>query len=67
MKPIFALARDHNHVKTPFCGDLIEVLSDGAPAPDIAVLIDMMPTRAHFHNTFEEVYFALDGSFNLRL
>ena len=67
MKPIIALARDHVHVKSPFCGDLIEVLRGRQSAPDIAVLIDVRPTKAHYHNTFEEVYFVLDGALSLRL
>lgn len=65
--PILALARDHVHKKSPFCGDLIEVLRNGRTAPDIAVVVDVRTTKAHYHAGFDEVYFVLDGSMNVRL
>jgi mannose-6-phosphate isomerase-like protein (cupin superfamily) len=65
--PIFALTRDHHHVKSPMCGDLVEILTDGGSAPDVAVLVDVTSTQPHYHRTFDEVYFVLDGALNLRL
>ena len=67
MRPTLALAQDHIHVKSPFCGDLIEILRANESAPDIAVLVDVRPTLAHFHAGFDEVYLVLDGSLTVRL
>lgn len=67
MKPILSHARDHRHVTSPFCGDLVEVLRNGGTAPDIAVLVNVTHTKAHFHRGFDEVYFVLDGSMSVRL
>jgi mannose-6-phosphate isomerase-like protein (cupin superfamily) len=70
MEPIFAFSRNHKHVGSPFCGDLVEVLRGGGTAhtaPDIAILVDVTSTRAHFHRGFDEAYFVLDGSMTVRL
>jgi hypothetical protein len=60
-------ARDHTHVKAQFCGDLIEVLREGGPAPNITILLDALSTQAHYHPTFDEVYVVLDGSVSVHL
>ena len=65
--PVLFLERDHVHVKSPFCGDLIEVLRGRSAIPDLAVLVDVKGTTAHFHRGFDEVYLAMEGSFTLRL
>jgi len=65
--PRLVLEPEHNHVKSVFCGDLIEVVREDPSSPDVAVLIDVKHTIAHFHLRFDEVYFVLDGALNVRL
>ena len=67
MRPTLAFTRDHIHVKSPFCGELIEILRANESAPDIALLVDVHSTVAHYHTGFDEVYFVLDGSLSVRL
>ncbi|HZT82753.1 MAG TPA: hypothetical protein VFA26_21160 [Gemmataceae bacterium] len=59
---------DHEIVQSPWCGEIREILAgDEYPSLSVAVALDIRPTRAHFHRTFDEVYFVLDGSVELRL
>jgi len=57
---------DHIVVHSPFCGEIREILA-GADYDKlgIAVAIDIKPTTAHFHKTFDEIYFVLDGELEL--
>src|SRR5207248_11280081 len=58
---------DHQVKQSPWCGEIREILAGGAyPALSVAVALDIRPTRAHFHRTFDEIYFVLDGSLSLR-
>lgn len=59
----------HHHVKaSPVCGEIIEILSSrDYPRLDIAIVIDIGPTVGHFHKSFEEIYFVLDGRITLCL
>jgi mannose-6-phosphate isomerase-like protein (cupin superfamily) len=61
--------RIHHTVKiSPLCGEIIEILSSrDYPKIDIAMVIDIMPTQAHFHRGFEEIYFVMDGSITIGL
>lgn len=61
--------RPHHHIKmSPVCGEIIEILSSrDYPRLDIAVVLDIRPTQAHYHRGFEEIYFVLDGSVTLGL
>jgi mannose-6-phosphate isomerase-like protein (cupin superfamily) len=53
---------------SPFCGQLMEVLTMiDYQAVGVAIAIDIQPTLAHFHNTFDEIYFMLDGNLTLAL
>jgi len=53
--------------QSPWCGEIREILGGGAYPPlSVAVALDIKPTRAHFHRTFDEIYFVLDGSLTLR-
>ena len=65
--PRLVLAAEHNHVKSQFCGDLIEIVREDPSCPDVAVLTDVTHTVAHYHLGFDEVYFVLDGALNVRL
>ena len=31
----------------------------------VAIALDVLPTKAHYHKSFDEIYFVLDGSINL--
>ncbi len=59
---ITRLLADH-HVKiSPTCGEIHEILrAADYPHLTIALAIDLKPTHAHFHKTFDEIYFILDG------
>ena len=59
---------DHQVKHSPWCGEIREILDAKAYAPlSVAVAVDIKPTTAHFHRTFDEIYFVLDGSIRLRL
>src|SRR4051812_4266530 len=59
---------DHQIKQSPWCGEIREILTGVAYQPlSIAIAIDIKPTKAHFHRTFDEIYFVLDGSITLRL
>src|SRR5258708_37387241 len=58
---------DHLVKQSPWCGEIREILAGGAyPSLSVAVALDIKPTRAHFHRTFDEIYFVLDGALTLR-
>lgn len=61
--------REHHHVKvSPICGEIIEILSSkDYPRLDIALVLDIKPTQAHYHLGFEEIYFVLYGHITLSL
>jgi hypothetical protein len=49
-------------VKTsPFCGAIHEILTGAEYSPSIALAIDIRETVPHFHKTFDEIYFVVDG------
>lgn len=59
---------DHQVKQSPWCGEIREILSASAYQPlSIAIALDIKPTKAHFHRSFDEIYFVLDGSLTLRL
>lgn len=61
------LNKDHKVIETETCGQIRELLSGGEqPGLDLALAIDIRPTKAHFHDTFDEIYFVLDGALTLR-
>jgi len=54
---------DHKVLTSPTCGEIREILKDREYIPlGIAIALYITPTRAHFHNSFDEIYFVLDGS-----
>lgn len=58
---------DHQVKQSPWCGEIREILSAGShPNVSIAIAVDIRPTTAHFHRTFDEIYFVLDGRLRLR-
>ncbi|HEX9168374.1 MAG TPA: hypothetical protein VF886_05515 [Roseiarcus sp.] len=62
---ITKLMRDHVVKTSPFCGAIHEILSGKEYSPSIALAIDIRETVAHYHQTFDEIYFVLDGEITL--
>ncbi len=61
------LKSDHKIIENDTCGQIREILSGGEhPNFDLAIAIDIHPTKAHFHKNFDEIYFVLDGSITLK-
>lgn len=59
---------DHVIKTSPFCGPIREILRQQDYDPlSIAVVEDIEPTTAHYHEGFEEIYFMLEGSLTLQL
>jgi mannose-6-phosphate isomerase-like protein (cupin superfamily) len=64
---IVKLFKDHLVKQSPTCGELREILiGNDYPFLNIAVAQDIKPTIAHYHKEFDEIYFVLDGSMNLK-
>ena len=64
---LFKLASDQVVKQSPFCGEIREILVGSEYSPNVAVAINIGKTTAHYHQTFDEVYFVLDGSIVLKL
>ena len=48
--------------QTLTCGEIREVIRGNDYDPlGLAIAIDIKPTQAHYHKTFDEIYFVLDG------
>ncbi|MFN4175160.1 MAG: hypothetical protein ACK4HV_08675 [Parachlamydiaceae bacterium] len=62
------LSKDHKVIESPTCGTVHEILTRDDYKPfGLAVCFDIKPTKAHYHKTFDETYFVLDGEFVLQL
>jgi mannose-6-phosphate isomerase-like protein (cupin superfamily) len=60
--------REHHVVKDTPCGEIREILhGSDHPAVGVAVAVDIGPTLPHFHRTFDEVYFVMEGDLTLQL
>jgi mannose-6-phosphate isomerase-like protein (cupin superfamily) len=64
---ITKLVKDHIVQQTPTCGEIREILPGSEYSPNIALALDIRPTKAHYHRGFDEVYFVLDGDLVLHL
>jgi mannose-6-phosphate isomerase-like protein (cupin superfamily) len=64
---IVKLLADHAVKHSPTCGEIREILHGAEWSPNIALAFDLQPTVAHWHATFDEIYFVLDGSLEVRL
>jgi hypothetical protein len=54
--------RDHALIESPMCGMLREIIrAEDGVAVNIAVLNNIGETKGHYHETFDELYFMLDG------
>jgi mannose-6-phosphate isomerase-like protein (cupin superfamily) len=57
---------DHLIVHSPYCGEIREIISGSDyDKLGIAVAVDIRPTTAHYHKTFDEIYFVLDGELDI--
>jgi mannose-6-phosphate isomerase-like protein (cupin superfamily) len=64
---ILKLLADHVVKQSPTCGEIREILHGGDWSPNVALAIDIGSTNAHWHATFDEIYFVLDGWLELQL
>ena len=64
---ILKLLADHAVKQSPTCGEIREILHGGDWSPNVALAIDIDRTTAHWHATFDEIYFVLDGWLELQL
>jgi mannose-6-phosphate isomerase-like protein (cupin superfamily) len=59
---------DHVVIDNPLCGTIHNILrKSDFEGVNVATAIDIRPTTAHFHKTFEEIYLMLDGTLTLAL
>ena len=64
---ILKLAADHVIKQSPTCGEIHEILRHGEYSPTIALALNIGPTTPHYHLTYDETYFVLDGTLELKL
>jgi mannose-6-phosphate isomerase-like protein (cupin superfamily) len=58
---------DHLIVHSPFCGEIREIIGgNDYDKLGLAVAVGIEPTTAHYHKTFDEIYFVLDGELELK-
>lgn len=60
------LLRDHVVKQSPTCGEIRGILQGDDYSPNLAIAIDIQTTTPHFHRTFDEIYFVLDGTLRLK-
>jgi mannose-6-phosphate isomerase-like protein (cupin superfamily) len=59
---------DHFVVNSATCGEVRNILKKDDHYPlGVAVCIDIQPTEGHFHRSFDETYFVLDGEISLEI
>lgn len=59
---------DHLIAETPTCGEVRGILQAADyEGVNVAIALDIRPTHAHFHLSFDEIYFVLDGQLTLDL
>jgi mannose-6-phosphate isomerase-like protein (cupin superfamily) len=64
---ITKLLKDHVVNQSPMCGEIREILIDTEYSPNVAIVMDILPTKAHYHESFDEIYFVLDGYIQLQI
>jgi mannose-6-phosphate isomerase-like protein (cupin superfamily) len=64
---ITKLLKDHVVKQSPMCGELREILIGAEYSPNVAMAMEILPTEAHYHESFDEIYFVLDGYIQLRI
>jgi mannose-6-phosphate isomerase-like protein (cupin superfamily) len=64
---IVKLLKDQYVEQSPTCGEVHEMLGGNEyPWLNVAVALNIQPTRAHYHLGFDEIYFVLDGQLQLK-
>jgi mannose-6-phosphate isomerase-like protein (cupin superfamily) len=64
---IIKKTKDHFVKMNPLCGEIREILRDEYEPMSIAIAMDIGPTTAHYHESFDEIYFMLDGTMTLKI
>jgi mannose-6-phosphate isomerase-like protein (cupin superfamily) len=64
---ITKLLEDQEVKESPICGEIREILIGAEFSPNVAIAVDIRPTKAHYHTSFDEIYFVLDGHIHLQL
>lgn len=65
---IVKLVKDHVIKMSPTCGEMHDILAEkDDPHVNIAVAFNIRNTQAHYHLSFEEIYFVLEGTIQLKL
>ncbi len=64
---ILKLAADHIVNHSPTCGEIHQILQHGEYSPTIALALNIGRTTAHYHLGYDETYFVLDGTLELKL
>lgn len=60
--------KDQHIVNSKTCGEVREILKNDDYRPlGIAIAINIEPTEGHYHQSFDEIYFVLDGQISLEL
>lgn len=55
-------------INSPTCGEVHEILKKGDYEPfGVAVCFNIKSTEGHYHQTFDETYFVLDGQITLKI
>lgn len=58
---------DFHYAANEYCGKIANILPrEDSPHVSIAVAFDIKPTVGHYHLEFEEIYFVLDGTLELK-
>lgn len=58
---IIKLVKDHIIKNSDTSDEIREIFSNKEYSPNIALVINIRPTKVHYHNGFDEIYFVLDG------
>lgn len=58
---------DHVIKHSPTCGAIHEVLRGQEYSPNLAIAFDIGVTTPHYHKSFDEIYFVIEGAIDLRL
>lgn len=66
MKPI--RSQDHTLYECEYAKEMREVLDKDNYGPvGMAIAVDLKQMKAHYHKTFDEIYYMLEGSLDLKL
>ncbi|MEM7009667.1 MAG: hypothetical protein AAF462_11090, partial [Thermodesulfobacteriota bacterium] len=53
---------EHNVLKSPYAKEMREIISgEEYDKAGVAIAVDLEQMNAHYHNSFDEIFFVLDG------